>query len=61
MIETMSGATNSNFIRNDVKGIQASKKRIKLFEYLKQNINFNGFIFFQETDSSLNDKKQWKD
>ena len=28
---------------------------------LKQNINFNGFIFFQETHCSLNDKKQCKD
>ena len=61
MTVIMRSATNSNFIPNNVKGIQASKKRIKLFEYLKQNINFNGFIFFQETHSSLNDKKQWKD
>ena len=61
MIGTMSNATNYNFISNNVKGIQASKKRLKLFEYLKQNINFNGFILFQETHSSLNDEKQWKD
>ena len=61
MIGTMSNATNYNFISNNVKRIQASKKRFKLFEYLKQNINFNGFISFQETHSSLNDKKQWKD
>ena len=47
----MSNATNYNFISNNVKGIQASKKRLKLFEYLKQNINFNGFILFQETHS----------
>ena len=61
MIGTMSNATNYNFISNNVKGIQASKKRLKLFEYLKQNINFNGFILFQETHSSLNDEKKWKD
>ena len=61
MIETLSNATNYNFISNNVKGIQASKKRLKLFEYLKQNINFNGFILFQKTLSSLNDEKQWKD
>ena len=35
--------------------------RSKLFEYLKQNINLNGFILFQETHPSLNDEKQWKD
>ena len=56
-----SNATNYNFISNIVKGIQAFEKRLKLFEYLKQNINFNSFILFQETHSSLNDKKQWKD
>ena len=56
----MSNATNYNFISNNVKGMQASKRRLKLFEYLKQNINFNGFILFQETHSSLNDEKQWK-
>ena len=31
-----------NFISSNVKGMQASKKRLKLFECLKQNINFNG-------------------
>ena len=51
MIGTMSNATNYNFISNSVKGIQACKKRLKLFEYLKQNVNFNGFILFQETHS----------
>ena len=61
MTKTMSNATNYNFILNNVKGIQVSKRRLKLFEYLKQNINFNGFILFQETHSSLNDGKQWKE
>ena len=36
-------------------------KRSKLFGYLKQNINLNGFILFQESHPSLNDGKQWKD
>ena len=57
----MRNATNYNFVSNNIKGIQVSKKRLKLFEYLKSNINFNGFILFQETHSSLNDEKQWKD
>ena len=34
----MSNVTNYNFISNNVKRIQASKKRLELFEYLKQNI-----------------------
>ena len=57
----MRNATNYNFFSNNIKGIQVSKKRLKLFEYLKSNINFNGFILFQETHSLLNDKRQWKD
>ena len=40
---------NYNFISNNVKGLKASEKRLKLFEYLKNNINDNGFIFLQET------------
>ena len=57
----MSNATNLNFISNNIKGIPAFKKRLKLFEYLQQNITFYGFILFQETHSSLNGEKQWKD
>ena len=57
----MRNATNYNFVSNNIKGIQVSKKRLKLFEYLKSNINFNSFMLFQETHSSLNDEKQWKD
>ena len=52
---------NYNFISNNVNGIKASEKRLKLFEYLKNNINGNGFIFLQETHSLSNDELKWKD
>ena len=52
---------NYNFISNNVKGIKASEKRLKLFEYLRNNINDNGFIFLQETHLLLNDELKWKD
>ena len=52
---------NYNFISNNVKGIKASEKRLKLFEYLKNNINDNGFTFLQETNSLSNDELKWKD
>ena len=52
---------NYNFISNNVKGIKASEKRLKLFEYLKNKINGNGFIFLQETHSLSNDELKWKD
>ena len=40
--------TISNFISNNVKGIRSSEKRLKIFEYLKNNIRHNGFVFLQE-------------
>ena len=40
--------TNNNlsFISYNVKGIQQSSKRVKVFEYLKNNSLPNGFDFF---------------
>ena len=44
-----------------IYGIKASEKRLKLFEYLRDNMNNNDFIFLQETHSLSNDEPQWKD
>ena len=52
---------NLKFVSNNVNGIQKSEKRIKLFEYLKNGISSNGFIFLQETHSSVDDEKRWCD
>ena len=52
---------NLKFISNNVKGIQKSEKIIKIFEYLKKSMTPNGFIFLQETHSSLDDEKRWWD
>ena len=49
------------FISNNVKGLQNSLKRIKIFEYLKNNLGSKGFLFLQETHSSLADGKRWVD
>ena len=49
------------FISNNVKVLQNSLKRIKIFEYLKNNLGSNGFLFLQETHSSLADGKRWVD
>ena len=53
--------SNYSFISNNVKGIKASEKRLKLFEYLRNKINNNGFVFLQETYSSLKDEQKWID
>ena len=50
-----------HFISNNVKGLQNSLKRIKIFEYLKKNLGSNGFLLLQETHSSLADEKKWAD
>ena len=50
-----------HFISNNVKGLQNSLKRIKIFEYLKNNLGSNGFLLLQETHSSLADEKKWAD
>ena len=48
---------NLSFISNNVKGLQAISKRIKILEYLKNYVTSNGFIFLQETHSSVKDEK----
>ena len=41
--------------------MQANSKRINIFEYLKSYVTSNGFVFLQETHSSLKDEKLWID
>ena len=53
--EVMSN-TIDNFISDDVKGICSSLKRLKIFEYLKNNLHHNGFVFLQETHWLTQDK-----
>ena len=40
--------TIGNFISNNVKGIRSSGERLKIFEYLKNSIHHDGFVFVQE-------------
>ena len=43
--------TIGNFIANNVEDICSSEKRLKIFEYLNDNIHHNDFVFLQETPS----------
>ena len=54
-------SANLSFISYKVKGIQKFRKRIKVFEYLKNNSLPNGFVFLQETHSFVEFEKQWSD
>ena len=47
-----------HFISTNVKGIQSFEKRITFFEYLEKAITSCGFIFLQETHSTIYDKKK---
>ena len=40
-----------SFITNNVKGMQSSRKRLKLMQYLKDKIGSPGVLFPQEADS----------
>ena len=50
-----------HFMSDNVKELQNSLKRIKIFEYLKKNLGSNGFLLLQETHSSLAVEKKWAD
>ena len=49
------------FISNNVKALQSLEKRIMVFEYLKKCISDNGFMFLQDTHSTVFDEKRWQD
>ena len=46
------------FITNNVKGMQSSKKRLKLMQYFK--IGSNGVLFLQDTHSDSKVEQKWK-
>ena len=50
-----------NSLSNDVNGFNSSKKRIKMFEYLREKITNNGILFLQETHSSYDTVINWCD
>ena len=41
-----------NLISNNVKGVQSYRKRLKIFEYLKNKSGPNSILFLQETHST---------
>ena len=55
----MTSSNNLTFLKNDVKGLQSSKKRIKLVEYLRSKLNHKGLIFLQETHSTIKNENTW--
>ena len=52
---------NFNFFTNNIKGLQSTKKRLKLFNFLKNKIGPKRILFLKETHSSLETEKKWND
>ena len=50
--EQLSNTSDFNFLSNNVKGLQSSKKRLKLFQYFKNKISPKIILFLQEAHSS---------
>ena len=50
-----------SFLSNNVKGIKASEKRLNLLEYFRNLSTPAGFVFLQETHSSVDVEKKWND
>ena len=60
-IEQLSNTSDFNFLSNKVKGLQSSKKRLKLFQYFENKNSPKGILFLQETHSSKVTEKIWSD
>ena len=59
--ENLKNQLNFNFLSNNVKGLQSSKKRLKLFNFLKNKIGPKGILFLQETHFFVETEKKWTD
>ena len=57
-IENLKNPLNLNFLANNVKGFQSTKKRLKLLNSLKDKIGPKGILFLQETHSSVETEKK---
>ena len=56
--ENLKNELNFNFLTNNVKGLQSTKKRLKGFDFLKNKIGPTGILFLHETYST---EKKWND
>ena len=59
--EQLSNTSDFNFLSNNVKGLQSSKKRLKLFQYFKNKVSPKDIFFLQDTHFSKVTEKIWSD
>ena len=55
----MTSSNNLTFLANNAKGLQSFKKRIKLIEYFRGKLKYNGLLFLQETHSAIKNGNAW--
>ena len=58
--ENLKNQLNFNFLTSNVQGLQSTKKRLRLFNFLKNKIGPE-VLFLQETHSSVEIEKKWID
>ena len=59
--ENLKNQLSFNFLSNNLKGLQSTKNRLKLFNFLKNKIGPKGILFLQEIHSSVETEKKWVD
>ena len=59
--EQFNSQLNVNFFTNNIKGLQSSRKRVKILEYFRNKKVPKGILFLQETYSSAVTANKWND
>ena len=59
MTSIMTSSSNLTFLKNNVKGLQSLKKRIKLIEYFKGKLK-QWISFLQETYSNIKNENYFR-
>ena len=47
--EQLLNTSDFNLLSNNIKGLQSSKRRLKLFQFFESNISTKGILFLKET------------
>ena len=55
--DNLKNQLNFNCLSDNVKGLQSTKKQLKLFNFLRNR----GILFLQETHSPVETEKKWID
>ena len=57
--EQLLNTSDFNLLSNNIKGLQLSKRRLKLFQFFESNISTKGILFLKETHYLKVTEKLW--